>query len=381
MNFTASFVALSLIVIGSLEVDTASSFVLSPIVLNIGTSKRSHHRSNNSNHAVQFISRKSTVNTGAGTGTEELTPTPTSPDYLITDSLSLCDQDRPTVLNFLFSEYPREGFLRLPLLVCGTVLSVCNVLGVYEETVYAPLDLACVILGLINAVLDVNETKGVSENIRRGSIDAKVLQVYAGTYSVSVCWLALRVYPSICPSWLPTLDPIMGTAASVLFAASLVVPLLSLWSDAVPDNTILLGTQLCLVRFLRNDSTIESLPRFTSLERYRAMGLLVIGFVACLYLPVSSYLAVYGDSWWSTSLLKYPQQGLLETSTALFGLLAAQSNISLTRAAGYGVKPVSEMATIGTLACLILAVVPCVSALFFLQNGTTFFDHYHYQPL
>merc|ERR1712008_394446 len=98
------------------------------------------------------------------------------------------------------------------------------------------------------------------------------------------------------------------------------------------------STQVALVQVCRGDPTIRELPRFTPIEKYRA-GLLVIGFVACLYLPVSSYLALYGDKWWAASLEKYPQQGLLETSTALFGLIAAQCNISITRAAGYGMRP------------------------------------------
>lgn len=363
-SLTTSLVLLFLI--GCFEADTSHSFVL---VSPLAATKNLRIRRRNSCHLSRIEATSET--------TIETEPTP---DYLITDSLALDDKDRPTVMDFLFREYPREGFLRLPFLLCGTALSVCNVFGVYDEGVYAPLVLSCIGLGLVNAILDANETKGVSENVRRGSIDAKVLQVYAGTYSASVCWLALRVYPPVCPTWLQVLDPITGTAASALFVASLIVPMLSLWSDVAPENTVLQGSQLGLVRFVRGDPTIEELPQFTSLERYRAIGLLVIGFVACLYLPVSSYLALFGDKWWSTSLEKYPQQGLLETSTALFGLLAAQSNISLTRAAGYGVKPVSEMATLGTLACLALAVVPCVSALYFLQSGTTFFAHYNYHP-
>jgi len=294
--------------------------------------------------------------------------------------LDLDDNDRPTVLDFAFRRYPREGFLRFPFLLCGTVLSLCNVLGVYEEGVYAPLVVSCVALGLVNAVLDATETEGVSSQARRGSIDARVLQVYAGTYSASVCWLALRVYPPVCPGWLTGLDGMFGTVASVLFLASLVVPILSLLSDVFPDTAGLEATQVGLVRLVRGDPTISDLPQFTPTERFRTIGLIVIGCVACLYLPVSSYLALYGDQWWEASLESYPQQGLLETSTALFGLIAAQSNISLTRAAGYGVRPVGEIATLGAAACLALAVVPCVSALYFLQSGTTFFDHYQYQP-
>ena len=305
----------------------------------------------------------------------------TSMDYLITDSLDLADEDRPTVQDFFFKEYPREGFVRLPFIICGAILSFCNVLGLYEENIYAPLVLSSVVLGLTNAVLDITESKGITKNnIRRGSIDPKVLQVYAGTYSISVCWIALRTYPPICPAWLPTFDPILGPVTSFLFAASLIAPLLTLLSDELPENSILQGTQIGLVRLVRGDSTITELPRFTPIEKYRAAGLLVIGFVACLYLPESTYLTLYGEKWWGAVLENYPQQGLLEASTALFGLIAAQCNISVTRAAGYGVRPVSEMVKVGAGACLVFTVVPCASALYFLQSGTTFFEHYKYIP-
>lgn len=301
-------------------------------------------------------------------------------DYLINDSLDLPDEDRPSAADFL-DEHPREARARLPFLLCGAALSSCNVLGAYEERAYAPLVVACVGLGLTNAVLDATDPRGVVEgNVRRGIADPKVLRLYAGTYSAAVCWLALRVYPPACPSWLPSLDPVVGTATSALFVASLVAPLLSLLSDGAPGDSLLEDTQLGLVRLARGDPTIRELPPFTPTEKYRTGGLLAIGFVACLYLPVSSYLAVYGDAWWSASLEKYPQQGLLEASTALFGLNAVQWNVLLTRAGGYGVRPVGEIVKLGVGVCLLFTVVPCASALYFLQDGTTFFDHYQYLP-
>jgi len=246
----------------------------------------------------------------------------------------------------------------------------------YEECIYAPIIVACIALGLVNAIFDVTEQKGIA-NIRRGIVDPMVLQVYASSYSISVCWLALRVYPPVCPEWLPVLDPITGTVTSFLFVASLVLTLLS---DAMPENSFLQNTQVGLVRFVRQDSTIKDLPQFTPIEKYRATGLLAIGFVTCLYLPILSYLALYGDDWWSTSLKQYPQQGLLETSTALSGLIAAQSNILLTRAGGYVMRPMSEIVKLGAGACLLLAIAPCASALYFLQSETTFFNHYNYLP-
>lgn len=325
--------------------------------------------------------RYSPIDTSRRSSKEDFSFDDTSMDYLITDSLDLSDEDRPTVQDFMFGEFPREGFVRLPFLLCGAALSLCNILALYQENVYAPLVTSCCVLGMLNAILDVMETKGITaKNIRRGSIDPKVLTIYAGTYSASVCWLALRVYPPACPTWLPNLDPIMGAVTSTLFLASLIAPLLTVLSDNAPKDSVLEKTQIGLVRLCRGDKTIQELPPFTSIERYRAYGLLVIGFVACLYLPVASYLAIFGDQWWTTSLERYPQQGLLETSTALFGLLAAQSNISITRAAGYGVRPVSECVQIGAGICLVLTVVPCASALYFLQSGTTFFDHYQYVP-
>lgn len=301
-----------------------------------------------------------------------------APDYLVTDSLDLNDDDRPTVMEFVFQKSPREGYLRLPFLLCGSALSGCNVLGQYDEGLYGVLVTSCVGLGLANAVADATVSRGVSRNVRRGAIDARVLQLYAGAYSTAVSWLALRVYPPACPGALPALDSILGTAASVVFAASLVIPLLSLLSDTTPDNKFLRWTQTSLVRVARGDPTIDNPPRFTPTEKLRATGLVVIGCVACLFLPVSTYLALYGKQWWETVLEAYPQQGLLETTTALFGLIAAQANILISRAAGYGVRPLGQMVTLGSAASLMLAVVPCVCALYYLQDSTTFFDHYNY---
>ena len=323
-----------------------------------------------------------TPDTGTGADDPGLVETP---DYLVTDSLDLDDDERPTITEFVTSVSPREGLLRLPFLACGTVLSLCNVLGRYEEAVYAPLVVSCVGLGLVNAVVD-GAFAAPSPNIRRGMLDDRVLQLYAAAYSASVCWLAARVYPPVCPGWLPALDGILGTATGLVFAGSLAGPALSLWSDAAPDNAWLQASQTALVRFARNDPSIggggggDPPPRFTPTETLRGFGLLAIGFVACLYLPVAAYLALYGDAWWTASLAGFPDQGLLETSTALFGLIAAQANISITRAAGAGVRPLGELVGVGTTACLVLAVVPCGSALWFLRSGTTFFEHYGYIP-
>jgi len=300
------------------------------------------------------------------------------PDYLVTDSLELSDSERPSLLDFIRSS-PQEFYLRFPLILSGTALSACNVAGYYEEQFYANVVLLCVGLGFCNAIADLTY-RDISKNIRRGSIDMKVLQVYAGTYTASVSWLALRVYPEVCPSWLPAFDPVVGWISVLVFAGSLISPLLSLWSNAYLDNTVLQATQLSLLRIVRRDSTIKELPPFTPTEKYRATSLVAIGIVASLYLPISTYLALYGESWWNFSLESYPQQGLLEASTALFGLIAAQANIAITNAARYGVKPLSQCANLGTAVTFLLAVVPCVCALYFLQDGITFFDHYSYHP-
>jgi len=303
----------------------------------------------------------------------------TEPDrYLITDSLELSDSERPTVLDFICSS-PREGFLRLPLILSGTALSICNVIGYYGEQIYTNIVISCVGLGFCNAIADL--VRGdISKNIRRGSIDEKVLRVYSGTYTASTSWLALRVYPQLCPEWLPAFDPVIGWVSVLVFAGSVISPLLSVWSNADLDNEIIKATQVNLMRIVRRDFTIKGLPPFTSTEEYRARSLIAIGFVASLYLPPAVYFGLYGESWWSTSLENYPQQGLLESSTALFGIAAAQANFAITSAARYGVKPLTQMVNVGTAVTFGLAVLPVGCALYFLQDGTTFFDHYNYHP-
>jgi len=236
-SFSISLVLIFLL--GCLNADTSYSFVLVPSSVSPKTNRHRQQKlplpryfyndckaEGGSDLALLSVTKHR--NSDDGESSED----DTTMDFLVTDSLDLDNEDRPTLRDFLFEEFPREGFVRLPLLLCGAALSLCNVLGLYQEHIYAPLVISCCTLGLANALLDTIESKGITtKNIRRGSIDPKVLSVYAGTYSASVCWLALRVYRPVCPTWLKYLDPITGTVTSVLFVASLIAPLLTLLSD------------------------------------------------------------------------------------------------------------------------------------------------------
>jgi len=316
-------------------------------------------------------------------------------DYLVTDSLNLSDDDRPSVLEFMFQLSSREGYLRLPLLLSGILLSLCNIVGYYDTNSYPIIALICIVLGFCNGIADLLlvSNQDVSNNIRRGAIDGKVLQFYAATYTLSVSWLALRVYPQICPLWLEEYDTLLGCITTSIFAGSLISPLLTIWSNYAPENKLLQKTQINLVKLIRggimnsnstaatlttNNDDLVLLPFFTPTEQFRAIGLLAIGFVACLYVPVSTYFALYGAPWWTNSLEQYPQQGILETGTTLFGLLAAQANICITKAAMYGVQPLAKCVKVGSFATFFLAIFPCVCALYYLQDGISFFDHYNY---
>ena len=73
-------------------------------------------------------------------------------------------------------------------------------------------------------------------------------------------------------------------------------------------------------------------------ELYRINGLLFIGILGCVFVPGCVAFAIQGQDWWSrVSEELYSQQKVLESTDALFALLATEASMICTRAANAGV--------------------------------------------
>lgn len=358
-----------------------------------------------------------------------------APDYLITDSLYLAPEDRPSVLKS--ASNPRDA-LAFVLVVVGMAVSVCNVLGEYGET-YDNLTLLSVALGGLSCVVSflplafpqsklahvmgggLDGRTSISPNQRLGVVDDAVIHAYAAVYTGAASWLALRLSPACPPGWT---DDSGGIAAAIvplvasgIFAFSLLAPVVTLWEDRVQREKEEItttfsafetgenGEGLCtwMVRLARWDSAFASLatqrknddiqgnartdmvgsssllaplPIMTETEVLRARGLLAIGVLGCLFLPECLFLTFRGQEWWGRALEAYPSQGLLESSTALFALYATEASMVSHRAAKNGVAPLTEVVPFFGLVCLVVAIVPCVCALYWLRDDVTFYQAY-----
>lgn len=247
------------------------------------------------------------------------------PDYLITDSLGI--DTRPTLLGVLTRP---TLLIRMFLLVIGAGIAVSNIIGEYNN-VYLYLEATVVAVGMLTALADykasvppyASPTDAVSPNIRSGAVDDAVVHLYAAIYTASTIWLALRSGP-LCPSWLPSFDPVLGMAAAAIFILSLLAPVLTLLHhyDYVNGQSALQA----MVRVARQGQgmKVEHLPDLTDTEVLRAQSLIGVGVVGCLFAPIAVKFALSGQDWWVRVSEIFPEQGMLESSTALFGVLATQ---------------------------------------------------------
>lgn len=303
------------------------------------------------------------------------------PDYLITDSIGIVN--RPSL--FEISTTNPTMLVRTLLLIVGTGISISNIVGNYSDF-YIILQTIAIPLALILALLDYkasippytqSPTNAVSPNIRMGAVDDAVVHLYASLYTAGAVWLALRVGP-LCPSWLTSLDPLFGALAASIFIFSLVAPMLTLLHDSgiVNAEKSLRG----MVSMARQQyvSPKEPLPPLTETELLRAKSLIAVGVVGCLFAPISIKLALVNDAtWWNNVVLTdFPAQGILESSTALFGIIATQASMIAHTSAKAGIAPFQQVAPAFAVVCFMLAIVPCISSLYWLGNDISFFELY-----
>ena len=320
------------------------------------------------------------------------------PDYLVTNSYAL--QNRPSFRRFLMST--SQNFGGLAIVAIGLVLTLYNIVGTYNVS-YVQCEVACIVLGILlalgdgRAVLQAqtickyglgDQTRFVSPNLRLGISDDAVIHAYAALYTMASAWLALRASPA-CPDALFAWDIAFGTTSTIIFLASLLIPILTLLHH---HHLIDLESSLQgMVRFVRNQpdapttSTTTGDPsvafqssrlELSDTELLRVRGLLAIGIVGCIFAPDSLSFTLGGQLWWDRVTALHPSQSYLESSTALYGVLATQSSMIAHRAAKAGVATLDTIVPLFVAVCFVLAVVPCVCALFWLGGDVSFFSFY-----
>ena len=299
------------------------------------------------------------------------------PDYLIFDSDGLTE--RPPTFEYLTST---RVLPRVMLTLAGVVVAGCNIVGYYGDAFLWGVWVATV-LGVVNGVLDLVDSSPpysttsldtVSSNVRSGAIDDAFVHFYSGVYTISASWLTLRASPA-CPEWMTLFDPLLGSAATVAFLLSLAAPVLTLLHHASGNFSQAMGFMAALVRRDYKPS-YDRLPPLTELEVFRVQSLVAIGVVGCIFAPEAIFFAVRGQEWWSRVSVLYPGQPLLETSTAMIGVLATQTSMVGHCAARQGVARFREVVPAFAVVCFVLAILPCLFAFHWLGDEITWFDHY-----
>ena len=298
------------------------------------------------------------------------------PDYAIVDSKDMAD--RPSLASFL--QQPRE-LVGLLLILTGTAVSLSNIIGNYNDS-YLTLQAISIALGSVNAAIDLqwslppynkSPTEAVSPNVRLGVVDDALLHVYSGVYTGCASWLALRT-SIFCPSALPDLDRLLCPLALSIFVFSLVAPVSTLLNH---HAGLLSGSVQTMVGWARQEDLKEvTLPPLSDTELLRARGLLAIGIIGCVYSPEVICFLTLGQDWWIRVGESFPGQPLVESSTALCGMFATQASMMAHRAGKAGVAPFSVVVPAFSVVCLLLAIFPCVAALYWLGDEISFFEFY-----
>jgi hypothetical protein len=279
---------------------------------------------------------------------------PAEDDYLVTDSVHLIDQDRPSLSETLNN--PRD-MLALALLSVAGAVSICNVFGVYTDKIYIPLQIASVFLGILSGIaafLQVATGYKVSALGRRGLADDPNVNIYGGVYALAVSWLALRA-SNACPGWLTSLDGILPWMGAAVFAMAPVTPAITLLN---PTNML------------------NEAPPLSETELLRMRGLLAIGILAAVFAPDCIAFALGGSDWWNRVSTLHPSQRTLESSTALFALYANEASMISHRCGKVGVAPFRLIVPYFAVVCFLLAILPCVAALHWLGDDVSFFSFY-----
>jgi len=276
-------------------------------------------------------------------------------DYLVLDSLQLPDEDRPSLVEAL--KNPRDLLALLLIVPVAGSVSVCNLFGIYDTGLYTDLVVASVGLGFLSglaSLLQVVAGYKVTNHSRRFLANDSAVNGYAGLYALAVSWLALRA-SNICPEWLPSSDGVLPWACLGVFGLSAIVPAITIFD---PGN------------FLKDT------PPLSETELVRMRGLLGIGILASVFAPDCLAFALGGSDWWDRVSTLHPSQTTLESTTTLFALYANEVSMLSHRCAREGVAPFRVVVPALAAMCLVLAILPCLAALYWLGNDVSFFSFY-----
>ena len=288
-------------------------------------------------------------------------------DYLVIDSLHVSDEDRPSLIETLNN--PRDGLALLLLVPIAGTVSLCNIFGIYTPELYTNLEVASIVLGILSGLvtylqiatgykirkysLDIDGT-----NCRRGLAEDSNVNFYAGTYSITVSWLALRE-SNACPNWLESMDYVLPWISLSVFFLAALIPAITLFN---PGNIF-------------DDETI---PPLSETELVRMRGLLGIGILASVFAPSCFAFATGGSDWWDRVSTLFPSQRVLESTTALFALYANEASMVSHRCGKAGVAPFRTIVPLFAVVCFILTILPCAFLLYWLGGGDdiSFFSFY-----
>lgn len=275
-------------------------------------------------------------------------------DYLVTDSVDLLDEDRPTLLETLNN--PRDILALFLILPLAGSISICNLLGLYTD-VYTDLEVLSIGLGVLSGFASFYQIATgykIKDHSRRLLVEDSNVNAYAGVYALAVSWLALRA-SNACPDWLSSMDFILPWVCLSVFFLSAVIPAITLFD---PGNFL------------------DETPPLSETELLRARGLLGIGILASVFAPDCLAFGLGGSEWWDRVSALHPSQKVLESSTSLFALYANEASMIAHRCGKAGVAPFRLLVPAFAAVCFLLAILPCIAALYWLGNDVSFFSFY-----
>ena len=134
-----------------------------------------------------------------------------------------------------------QNFGGLAIVAIGLVLTLYNIVGTYNVS-YIQCEVACIVLGILLALGDgwavlqaqtickyglADQTRFMSPNLHLRILDDAVIHACATLYTMALAWLALWASPA-CPDTLFAWDIAFGTTSTIIFLASLLIPILIL---------------------------------------------------------------------------------------------------------------------------------------------------------
>ena len=121
---------------------------------------------------------------------------------------------------------------------------------------------------------------------------------------------------------------------------------------------------------------LDEAPPLSETELLRARGLLGIGVLASVFAPDCLAFALGGSDWWDRVSTLHPSQKVLESSTSLFALYANEASMIAHRCGKAGIAPFRVLVPSFAAVCFLLAILPCIAALYWLGNDISFFSFY-----